>query len=747
MAEEKRSFIGGEVGHALFITLLGLGIYFTSYYNYLLFHTLVEFFSILVCLTIFIFVWFNKNKIDNHFFLFTGIAFLFISIIDMIHTFAYSGMNIFIGFDSNLPTQLWIAARSLQALTFVIAPLFIKRKIRSSLVLAGYSIITVFLFLSIFLWKFFPDCYIEGEGLTLFKIISEYIISGMLALSIVFIVLQRKKFEKNIVVFLIIAVIFSIFSEMSFTKYISVFGFFNLLGHIFKLVAFYSVFRAILIIGVSRPFDLRYKSVTDSERKYRTLFTNAKDSIFLIKHKKNGELGNFLEVNKAACEIFGYSYEEFLSMTPYDIDVIGRASIVDIVKNIEDLGNFTYEREYRTKQGKIIPLEISSHIFRMNKNLVQLSIARDISTRKLIAQQEKFATIGKLAGGIAHYFNNMLAVISGAVDLAKMEISDKKLSDLLNLVSNQSLRGGQLVKQVLDFSGKSSYIERPINVEDYMNEFSQMLKFILPEDILIKLTSEELIISIDETEFQQALLNLVLNSKDAMPEGGVISIVISRISYKEVEDFEIKKIEKNNYMHLQVKDTGHGIEEEILGEIFEPFFTTKPIGEGVGLGLAQVYGIVRKYKGYINVESKKDEGTILHIYFPLSVGEVKMKEEYEAEILEEKGKILLVEDNEDIREILKQMIQEQGFDVVTASNGMDALEVYDENINLIITDLVMPIMGGIELIEEINKIGYKAKIIAVTGYSDIRVPEGVEIMYKPFSMSKLREKIVEHIVA
>ncbi len=744
LAGEKRSFIREYGSQALVITLLGVGIYFTSFYNYLLFHNIVEIFSILVGFTIFIFVWVNKNKIDNHFFLFIGIAFLFLSIIDTIHTFAYKGMNIFEGFDANLPTQLWIAARSLQALTFVIAPLFIKRKVRSSLVFAGYSIITVFLFLSIFLWKFFPDCYIEGVGLTSFKIISEYVISGILALSIVFIVLQREKLEKNIVVFIIIAVVLSIFSEMSFTQYISVFGVFNLLGHIFKLAAFYSFFRAILIIGLTRPFDLLYKSVTDSERKYRTLFTNAKDSIFLIKHEDNRQLGNFLEVNNTACEILGYSREEFLSMTPEDIDVKGNESIVDIIKNIEDLGDFTYEREYRSKQGKIILLEISSHIFMMNKSLVQLSIARDISTRKLIAQQEKYATIGKLAAGVAHYFNNLLAVVSGAVDVIKIKTSDKKIVDLLNLISNQSQIGAQLIKQVLDFSGKSTVFETPIDVADYMIEFAQVLEFVLPDNIIIKLTSKDSIISIDVTEFQQALLNLALNSKDAMPEGGVLSLDISSISYNEVEDFEIKKIEKNNYMHLQVKDTGYGIKKENLGEVFEPFFTTKPIGEGVGLGLAQVYGIVRKYNGYINIESKENEGTIVHIYFPIAVQEVIMKEEYKAITAEEKGKILLVDDNEDMRTIIKQLIQTQGYDVVTASNGIDALGVYDENIKLVITDLVMPIMGGIELIEEITKTNSKAKIIAITGYTDMNVPKGVEIMYKPFSMSTLRQKIVEH---
>ncbi|MEE9410920.1 MAG: MASE3 domain-containing protein, partial [Candidatus Heimdallarchaeota archaeon] len=674
MAKEKRSFIIGEVAHVIFIALVGLGVYFTSFYNYLLFHSVVELFSILVGFTIFIFVWLNKNKIDNHFFLFTGIAFLFFSIIDTIHTLVYQGMNIFEGFAPNLSTSLWIAARFLQALTFVIAPLFIKRKVRSSLVIAGYSIITVFLFLSIFLWKIFPECYIEGVGLTSFKIISEYVISGMLALSIVFIVLQREKFEKKIMVLLISAIVFSIFSEVSFTQYISVYGFFNTLGHIFKIFAFYSFFRAILIIGLSRPFDLLYKSVTDSEKKYRTLFTNAKDSIFLIKHEDNGELGNFLEVNNTACEKFGYSREEFLCMTPSNIDMKGKESIIDIVKNIEELGQFTYEREYRTKQGKIIPLEISSHIFMMYKHRVQLSIARDISTRKLIAQQEKFASIGKLAGGVAHYFNNMLAVISGAADLIKIETKDKRLTDLLNLVSKQSMRGGQLVKQVLDFSGKSSHFERPIEIADFMIEISQMLKLILPDNIIIKLTTEELNVKIDESQLQQVLLNLILNSKDAMTEGGEILIDISSVSNEEVEDFEIKKIEKNNYMHLQVKDTGSGIKEEILGEIFEPFFTTKSIGEGVGVGLSQVYGIVRQYSGHINVESKEDEGTTMHLYFPLVAGEAKVKEEYEAKILEDGGKILLVEDDENVREITKQMIQTQGFDVVTASNGMEALE-------------------------------------------------------------------------
>ena len=260
---------------SLFIgILLLLGLFVISRFNYLLFHSLVELFSIVVACNIAVLVWNSRRFLDNAYLVFIGIAYLFVASLDAIHTLAYVGMGVFEGYSTNLPTQLWIAARYMQSLSLVFAPFLIGRKIRIPILLLTFSVMTSLLLVSIFYWQVFPVCFVEGEGLTPFKKISEYVISLILLGSIVLLLRKRRAFETNVLHLLVASVLVTIASELAFTLYVHAYGLPNLIGHFLKIVAFYLIYKAIVETGLRRPFALLFRNLRQSEKalRYRLAF-------------------------------------------------------------------------------------------------------------------------------------------------------------------------------------------------------------------------------------------------------------------------------------------------------------------------------------------------------------------------------------------------------------------------------------------------------------------------------------------
>jgi PAS domain S-box-containing protein len=301
--------------------LVLLGLYSASLYSYLLFHNLVEFFSIAVAVGTFMIVWNSRRHLNNDFFLLIGISFLFVGILDLIHTLAYKGMGVFPGIDANPPTQLWIAARYVQGISFVGAVLLIGRRPFSAsrfgipLVLAGYAAILVAILAAVFIFRIFPDCYIEGTGLTLFKKASEYAICLLLAFALAVLLRHRADFDRHLLNLLTASILFTILSELSFTRYVSVYGFSNFLGHILKIFAMFFVYTAVIEIGLSRPFALLLKSVKDSEallrqseRLFRTVADFTYDWEYWVDHE-----GRMRYVTPSCERITGYSPEEFVN--------------------------------------------------------------------------------------------------------------------------------------------------------------------------------------------------------------------------------------------------------------------------------------------------------------------------------------------------------------------------------------------------------------------------------------------------
>lgn len=266
---EERLPVLNKAAFLLAGALVLLGLYLTSHYSYLLFHSLAEVFSIVVACGVFMVAWNARNFLDNNYLLFIGIAFLSVASLDLLHTLAYKGMGVFQGYDSNLPTQLWIASRYVQSLSLLIALLFLRRELNIHLVLLSYAMIVVLLLASIFYWGVFPDCYIEGVGLTPFKKISEYVISLIFLASIALLLKYRTQFDPGVLRLLVLSIILMIGAELAFTFYVSVYGLSNLVGHVLKIISFYLIYTAIIATALVKPYRVLFRNLKQSEAELR----------------------------------------------------------------------------------------------------------------------------------------------------------------------------------------------------------------------------------------------------------------------------------------------------------------------------------------------------------------------------------------------------------------------------------------------------------------------------------------------
>ncbi len=301
---EQGRIIPKHYGTIAFWVLVLLGLYLTSRYSYLLFHSIAELFSIVVACGIFMVAWNSRRFLDNNYLLFLGISYLFIAFLDSVHTLAYEGMGVFPGYATNLPTQLWIAARYTESLSLLVAPFFIGRRLRAYPLFSAYLAAVLLVLGSIFYWSIFPDCFIEGVGLTPFKKVSEYIIALILVLSIALLVRRRQAFDRGVLQLLVASLAVTIVSELAFTLYVHAYGLFNLIGHYFKIISFYLIYKAIIQTGLVQPYDLLFRNLKNSESQYRAVVEDQTELICRI--DPEGIL-NF--VNEAFYKYFGEDFD------------------------------------------------------------------------------------------------------------------------------------------------------------------------------------------------------------------------------------------------------------------------------------------------------------------------------------------------------------------------------------------------------------------------------------------------------
>ena len=381
---------------------------------------------------------------------------------------------------------------------------------------------------------------------------------------------------------------------------------------------------------------------------------------------------------------------------------------------------------------------------------VKRDVTREVLLEKELLHAQKMEAVGTLAGGIAHDFNNLLTIILGYSEYLLMDedIGLSARGDLSKL--NQAARkGAELVQSLLTFSRKVEPKLTPINLNHQVEQVKGLLERTIPKNIDISVSSEKglAIIHADSGQIQQVLMNLAVNAKDAMPNGGKLTIQTSNVVLDEEFCRSHLGAKSGRYAMVSVSDTGHGIDKETLGHIFEPFYTTKGIGRGTGLGLATTYGIVKQHAGYIECESAVGEGATFRVYLPVpDAGD--LEEDIREKPLLQGGAetVLLVDDEKSIRDLAQKILARAGYSVITASNGQEALELYKREagrISLVILDLVMPEMTGGQCLEELVRIDPNARVLIASGSSpDNPTTAGLEelakgFVWKPYNIGQL----------
>jgi signal transduction histidine kinase/CheY-like chemotaxis protein len=391
----------------------------------------------------------------------------------------------------------------------------------------------------------------------------------------------------------------------------------------------------------------------------------------------------------------------------------------------------------------------------------------DISEQKALetkfAQSQKMQAVGQLAGGVAHDFNNLLTVIIGNCEflLMRHQAGDPSFKEIHEIHQN-ALRAATLVGQLLAFSRKQTLQPKVLSLRDVVGELALMLRRLLREGVELKLDhgTDLWAVHADETQISNAIINLVVNARDAMPKGGTVTIKTENEMVKEPSALGTAIMPAGDYVCITVSDTGIGIPKEHLGKIFDPFFTTKPVGQGTGLGLATVYGIVKQTGGFITVDSEVGKGTSFHIYLPRYRGEAVSSapemERASPRDITGQDTILLVEDEEAVRSFAARALKLRGYNVLEASGGEEALEIVKSSsatIHLLITDVVMPNMDGPTLVRAVKRLRPDMAVIFMSGYAEEAFrrhdekAEELHFLPKPFGLKQLAAKVKDVLSA
>ncbi|HUQ80313.1 MAG TPA: PAS domain S-box protein [Gemmatimonadaceae bacterium] len=494
--------------------------------------------------------------------------------------------------------------------------------------------------------------------------------------------------------------------------------------------------------------------VSESEERHRLLFEENPMPLLVI----DAETLKFLAVNAAAVRQYGYTRGEFTGMSIADIrppeDV--EAALARAAAPAEIRSQRSGPYRHRRKDGSALQVEIVSRDFVFGGRHARLVLAIDVTEQRhledQLRQSQKIEAVGQLAGGIAHDFNNLLTVIKGNVELALHQLpSSVPLRNDLEQVAHAASRAALLTRQLLAFSRKQVLTPAVLNLNEVVGDAERMLRRVIGEDItfITQLAPAVSRVTADRGQIEQVLVNLVVNARDAMPAGGVLTVSTGDVNVTPAEA-TARGIIAGPYVMVRVRDTGIGMDDATRSRIFEPFFTTKPVGRGTGLGLATVYGVVHQSGGFIAVDSAPGAGSTFTVYLPRTA-RVELTGHPPSLIRIERGSetILLVEDEDEVRAVARRVLVEAGYTVLEAANAAEAIEVFDrspEAIAMLVSDVVMPGLNGHELSQMLRLRSPRLRTLFVSGYSFDARGDGSNFdddsfLPKPYDPSELARRV------
>ena len=493
-----------------------------------------------------------------------------------------------------------------------------------------------------------------------------------------------------------------------------------------------------------------------SEERYRSLVENTMDGYFIIEASS----GKFLFINQRARDMFGYSMQEGLETFLWDVIAPEEHPVArQRLKSRIDKSNTSSDTMIYSmirKDGATFMAEVSSSLVTYEGRLVIQGTIKDITEKEALQNQlyqvQRLESIGTLAGGLAHDFNNILMGIQGRISLMMNADTSHPDYEHLKAIEEFIKRAVHLTKQLLDFARGGKYEVLPININQLINDSAQLFGHTKKEiQIHTQFEKELWTVEGDRRQIEQVLLNLFVNAWQAMPGGGEL--------YLKTENFIVDEnhlkpyhAEPGKYVKMSITDTGIGIDKALQQKIFDPFFTTKEGGKGTGLGLASAYGIIKNHGGFINVYSEKGQGTAFTIYLPASEKAVIHTKKQPMDIPKGNETIMLVDDEAFVTEIGKDMLESLGYNVLVAGSGASALELYRNNvdkIDMVILDMIMPRMNGAQVFKHLRKINPELKVLLCSGYSlngdaaDMLDQGCNGFIQKPFSVIQLSQKVRE----
>ena len=502
-------------------------------------------------------------------------------------------------------------------------------------------------------------------------------------------------------------------------------------------------------------------ALQESEAQYRALFESTPYPMWVF----DLETHRVLAVNGAAIKHYGYSREEFLALRIEDLRPA--EDIPALHRHLETMPGDYHNAgtwRHRKKDGTLIEVETSGHGITFAGRRAEQVVINDVTERKRLEEQfrqaQKMEAVGRLAAGVAHDFNNLLTAILGTTDLMLEDLppGDPDREGLLDIRS-ASERAAVLTRQLLTFSRQQVVSPQVLRLNDLILELEKLLRRLLGEDVAIRVAVAPDCggVKADPGQLEQVIVNLAVNARDAMPNGGRLTLETKNVDLDADYPTDRVTIPAGRYVMLAVTDTGTGMDAQTKARIFEPFFTTKPVGKGTGLGLATVYGAVKQSGGYIWLYSEVGQGTSFKIYLQrIDAVEPQAAAVETAVMLDGTETVLVAEDEDAVRQIIEKALQARGYQVMVARDGSEALALASRHagqIDLLVTDVIMPDMNGRVLSQRLTQVRPTMKTLYLSGYTDDAIlhhgvlEEGVAFLQKPFSLGALARKVREVIEA
>jgi PAS domain S-box-containing protein len=499
------------------------------------------------------------------------------------------------------------------------------------------------------------------------------------------------------------------------------------------------------------------QALRESEEKYVKLFSANPDFISV----SDIETGLYYEANEGLKDLLGYAREELIGKSSLElgmwVDVDERARFVESVKNKGEALNFWIK--FRGKDGKVFDATISSKAIDFGEKKCMLNVVKDMTEQVKLEEQlrhsQRMEAIGRLAGGVAHDFNNILTGIVGHVELAISKLGEENpAAGNLDMVMDLANKATQLSHSMLAFSRKQVLNREIVRLSEIIRKSETFLKRLIGEDIEFYVNlKDDATVNVDALQIEQVITNIVLNARDAMLKGGRLTIITDIVDIEEFTALQYQLERTGRYICITISDTGSGMTEEIMEKIFDPFFTTKNPGKGTGLGLSMAYGNIRQHGGFISVFSEVGIGSEFRIFLPVSQGaEAPAKVEREYETTGGKETILIAEDDEVVRDLDELFLEKSGYTVLNAGDGEEAIRIFNDNmekISMVILDVIMPKKNGKEVFEAIKLVKPSMKFLFISGYTDDYISErselghDVELLLKPVAPRILLNKVRE----